>query len=194
MSDEATDTARGGPTPDDVRTAVQESAVPEGAAMGTDLQAVKEAEATPSLIDAVVGFFRKVATPVETVEPTAPDETEQLPDMATAALIAEFSKLVLDSTQRTTEAPADHISTLTYALTADNVAQIIGAQPDRLRITLQNNDDADAVYISNRRDMATTTGGYRLAAGATVTLQYRGEIFAQAGGAAIVSMLVEYGG
>lgn len=186
---------RGGPSTEDPRLKDQGSAgeIPEGAAVGVDLQ--EEAEkASKTIIEAIADLFRKVATPQpKTVDLSDEEEAEHLPPISAQILSDTIKTLLVSRPNRVVVAPSDSISSGGGELATDRARQIIGFQADRLRLTIRNHDAANPIFVSGRADLSSTSFGFQIPAGEEKTIETRGEVWGIAETATVAySFLVEF--
>jgi len=130
-----------------------------------------------------------------TVQPTAAPSPEQ--EEAVADLLAiELARLVLDAPMRVTAVPSRRlINGHHFAKAGVDNSQVVGFQPDRMRITILNFDDTNEVWIGGTPELTTSTSGLRIAAGSSFTLETQAAIYARAssGETATLAYLIEFG-
>lgn len=153
--------------------------------------------------DELISRIRSLLVPVEPEAASdlpVPEEPRPDPEAVKAeqdARIAELLRLVRTPPSRVTVIPSKRMVTGSQTIgTAEEGAQIVGFQPDRMRITLHNRDSAggDAIYIAVAGWDATTSGGFQLAAAATITIETQAPIFARtASNVAILDWIIEFG-
>lgn len=126
-------------------------------------------------------------------------EETPMDDDALVAALAGFIQHEVDRITavppRVTSVPSKRIVAGHHnANTGEANSQVIGFQPDRMTVTLRNDDDTNAVYIGGTAQQAASTSGYELAAGESITLETQAAIYVRsATGRIIVHFLIEFG-
>ena len=153
--------------------------------------------------DELISRIRMLLMPTEPESASdlpVPEEPRPDPEAVKAeqdARIAELLRLVRTPPARVSVIPSKRMVTGSQTIgTAEEGAQIVGFQPDRMRITLHNREAAqgDAVYVAVAGWDATASSGFQLAPAATITIETQAAIFARTvSGVAVLDWIIEFG-
>lgn len=110
-------------------------------------------------------------------------------------IAGEIGRLLLATPPRVTVVPSRRISTgQTNVRTDDQSPQLIGFQPDRIRIHVHNPDGSNSVWIGPDHDTANASSGFEIEPGTTAVFETQAALFARSvGGEISVQYLIEYG-